>query len=108
MGGREGGRNDRGGGGDRSGGSAFFNLVIDSSDERSQAGVLHVVGEDEWDHSWGRAREIIRGGKAGPLCVDDDCVPTSVAGCETRKMESAYALTCVAQSRREGQARRIQ
>ena len=107
MGGWEGGRNDRGSGGDGSSGGAFFNLVINPSDERSQVGVLHVVGEDEWDNPWGRAREIIRRGKAGSLCVDDDCVPGSVSEGETRKMECAHVLTCVVQNRQEGRVRRI-
>jgi len=86
MGGREGGRNDRGSGGDGSGGSAFCNLVIDSSDKRSQVGVLHVVGEDEWGNPWGRAREVLGRGEVVALRIDDDGVPTSESEGETRKM----------------------
>jgi len=78
MGGREGRRNDRGSGGDGNGGSAFFDLVIGSSDERSQVGVLDVVGEDEWNNTRGRAREALRRGEVAALCIDDDGVPTSV------------------------------
>ena len=108
MGGREGGRNDRGSSGDGNGGSAFFNLVIDSSDERSQVGVLHVVREDEWDNPWGRAREVLRRGEVTALRVDDDGVPTGASEGETRKMDCANVLTCVVQNQREGRVRRIQ
>ena len=47
VGGRESGSDNRRSGGNGNGGSAFFNLIIDPGDERSQVGVLHVVGEDE-------------------------------------------------------------
>lgn len=107
MGGREGGRNDRGSGRDGSGGSAFFHLVINPSDERSQVGILHVVGEDEWYNPWGRARETLRRGKVTALCIDDDCVPARVSEGETRKMDCDLALTCVVQNQREGRVQRI-
>jgi len=108
MGGREGGRNDRGSGGDGNGGGAFFNLVIDSSDERSQVGVLHVVGKGEWDNPWGRAREVLRRGEVTALRIDDDGVPTNASEGETRNIDCVNALTCVVQNQREGRVRRIQ
>ena len=108
MGGWERGRNDRGSGGDGNSGGSFFDLVIDSSDERSQVGVLHIVGEDEWDNSWGRAREVLRRGEAASLCIDDDGVPTSASEGETRKVDCANALTCGVRNQQEGRVRRIQ
>ena len=75
MGSWESGRNNRGSGGDGSGGSAFFNRVIDPSNEWSQVGVLHVVRKDEFFNPRNRAREVLRRGEIIALCIDDDGVP---------------------------------
>jgi len=75
MGGREGGRNNRGSSGDGNGGSTFFGLVIDPSDERPQVCVLHIIGENELDNPRNRAREVRRGGEVLALSIDHDGVP---------------------------------
>ena len=77
---REGRRNDRGSGGDGNGGTAFFNLVIDTSNERPQVGILYVVGKAELLDPLDRAREVLRRGEVLTLCVDDDGVPVIVLG----------------------------
>jgi len=72
--GRKGGSNDGGSGRDGDGSSALFNLVIDPGDERSQVGVLHVVGEDKPGNPY-RTREVLGRSKVIALSIDDDGVP---------------------------------
>jgi hypothetical protein len=107
LGSREGGRNNRGSDGDGNGGSAFFSLVIDPGDERSQVGVLHVVGEDELFDSRNWAREVFRRGEVIALGIYYDGIPVVVLGGEARKIDRVHALTCVVQNQREEQVRRI-
>jgi hypothetical protein len=107
MVGREGGSNDRGSGGDGTGGSAFLDLVIDASDERPQVGALHVVGEVELDDPRGRAREVLRRGEVIALSINDDGVPANVLKGESRKRDRAHALTCVVRNHWGERDRRI-
>lgn len=107
TGGRKGGRINRGSGGDGNGGSPLFNLVIDSGDERSQIGVLYVVGEDELDNSWDGAREVFRRGEVITLSIDDDSVPVVELRGEAGKTDCTHGLTCVVQNQRGEQARHI-
>ena len=86
MGSRESGRNDRRGGRDRNGGSAFFNLVVDPCDKRSQVSVLYVVGEGERFDSWDRTREVLRRGEVIALGIDDDGVPVILLKGEAREI----------------------
>ena len=103
----EGGRNDRGSGGDGNGGGAFFDLVIDPSNERPQVGILYVVGKAEQLDALDWTGEILRRGEVLTLCVDDDCVPIIVLGDGGVKIDCAHALTCGAQNQREGRVLRI-
>ena len=106
MGSRESGSDNRRSGGDGNGSSAFFNLVIDSSDERSQVGVLHVVGEDKQRNPRGGAREVIRRGEVIALSIDYDGVPASASEGEAKRIGCTHALTCVVQNQRGEQVLR--
>ena len=77
VGGWEGGSNNRRSGGDGNGGSPRFNLVINTGNERSQVGALHVVGEVEQFNPRNRTREVLRRGEVRTLSINDDCVPAS-------------------------------
>lgn len=78
VGGRESGRNNRGSGGEGNGGSAFFNLVINTSNEWSQVGALNVSGEIEQFNPRDRAREVLGRGKVRALSINNDGVPKGV------------------------------
>ena len=93
----EGGGNSRGSDRDGNVGSAYFDSVIDSSDEWSQVGVLHVAGEVEWCNPRNRAREVLRRGEVITLCIDDDNVTIVALEGEARKIDRVRALTCVVQ-----------
>ena len=108
MGGRESGSNDRRCGGDGNGGNAFFNLVIDPSDEGTQLGAIHVAGEVKLDNPWSGAREVIRSGEVVALIIDHDGVPACASEGEARKIGWARVLTCVAQNRQGERDPRIQ
>ena len=108
LGSWEGGGNNRVSDGDGKAGSAFFGSEIDSSDEWSQVGVLHVAGKVEWYTHRRRAREVLRRGEVITLCVDDDNVSVVTLEGEARKIDCVYALTCVVRNEREDWARCMQ
>jgi len=107
LGSWESGRNDRGGGGDGNGGSAFFNPVIDPSNKGSQVGVLHVVWEDESFDPRNRTGEVLGRGEVIALGIDYDGVPVVAWEGETRKINCVHPLTCVVQNQREERVRHI-
>lgn len=78
AGGREGGRNNRRGGREGNGGSAFFNLVINTGNERSQVGALDVSRKVEELDPWDGARKVLGRGEVCALSVNNDGVPASV------------------------------
>lgn len=86
----------------------MFNLIVNTSNERSQVSALHVPGEVEQFDPRDKGREVLGRGKVCALSVNNDGVPVSALECKARKVNCAHSLTYAVQIQRGERVQHMQ